>query len=154
MLLLGENDIGLSIIFSEYLIGDGQEMSEHAGKLNFEGIVSKNAQAPYRSDRNEGWRKLKPSKKEKVPVIGFVKDPTGARYSCGLWSGGRALPFVGLMNPKCVYCKGLGWVCENHPHLAWSDEFGCQCGAGMPCECNRADEPDVSQVIGEAPTKH
>jgi len=61
------------------------------------------------------------------------------------------------MNPKCVYCKGLGWVCENHPHLAWSDKLGCQCGAGMPCECNRAEpygEPDVSQVIGDAPTLH
>src|SRR3954470_6636265 len=44
--LLGENDIGLPIIYSEHLIGDGQEMFEHAAKLNFEGIVSKNAQAP------------------------------------------------------------------------------------------------------------
>jgi hypothetical protein len=61
------------------------------------------------------------------------------------------------MNPKCPRCKGLGWVCENHPHMAWSDEFGCQCGAGMPCECNRADgheEPDVSQVIVEAPAAY
>jgi hypothetical protein len=46
------------------------------------------------------------------------------------------------MNPKCAYCKGLGWVCENHPHMAWSDELGCQCGAGMPCECNQVDRPD------------
>lgn len=32
----------------------------------------------------------------------------------------------------------LGGVYENHPHMAWSDEAGCQCGAGM-CECARAD---------------
>jgi hypothetical protein len=54
------------------------------------------------------------------------------------------------MNPNCVCCKGLGWVCEKHPHMAWSDEFGCQCGAGMPCECNRAEgheEPDISQLM-------
>jgi hypothetical protein len=41
--------------------------------------------------------------------------------------------------------------------MAWSDEFGCQCGAGMPCECNRAEgheEPDVSQVIVEAPPQN
>jgi len=37
----------------------------------------------------------------------------------------RALQFT--MNPKCLYCKGLGWVCENHPHMAWSDELGCHC---------------------------
>ena len=52
--LLGENDIGLPVVYSEHLIGDGQELFKHAAKLNFEGIVSKNAGAPYRSDRNEG----------------------------------------------------------------------------------------------------
>jgi bifunctional non-homologous end joining protein LigD len=43
--LLRQNDIGLPIIYSEHLIGDGQEMFEHAAKLNFEGIVSKKLQA-------------------------------------------------------------------------------------------------------------
>jgi hypothetical protein len=34
---------------------------------------------------------------------------------------------------------GIGWVCENHPQRAWAKELGCQCGAGMPCECLRAE---------------
>ncbi len=41
-------------------------------------------------------------------------------------------------------------MCESHPKRAWSDEVGCQCGAGMPCECIRAnglEEPDVSGII-------
>jgi len=67
--LLGENDIGLPVIYSEHLTGDGQEMFDHAAKLNFEGIVSKNAEAPYRSDRNEGWLKIKTVQKGKFPVI-------------------------------------------------------------------------------------
>jgi bifunctional non-homologous end joining protein LigD len=75
--LLGENDIGHPVIYSEHLTGDGQEMFEHATKLNFEGIVSKNAQAPYRSDRNEEWLKFKTVRQGKFPVIGFVKDPSG-----------------------------------------------------------------------------
>jgi hypothetical protein len=56
------------------------------------------------------------------------------------------------MKPDCPICFGLGWVCENHSHLPWTDEdWGCQCGAGMPCECNQPDdagidEPDVSGV--------
>lgn len=62
----------LPIIYSEHLIGNGQEMFEHAAKLNFKGIISKNAQA-----RNEGWLKIKVDQKGKFPVIGFVKDPTG-----------------------------------------------------------------------------
>jgi bifunctional non-homologous end joining protein LigD len=52
-------------------------MFEHAAKLNWEGIISKNANAPYRSDRNEAWLKVKCVQKGKFPVIGFVKDPTG-----------------------------------------------------------------------------
>ena len=58
------------------------------------------------------------------------------------------------MKGDCPKCSGIGWVCENHPDKAWSDELGCQCGAGMPCECNRTEEPDVSQVIGEPPIRH
>ena len=99
--LLGENDIGLPIIYSEHLTGDGQEMFEHAAKLNFEGIVSKNAQAPYRSDRNEGWLKIKTMQKGKFPVIGFVKDPTGV---AALYLGkreGNDLVYMGKV--------GTGW---------------------------------------------
>jgi hypothetical protein len=61
----------------------------------------------------------------------------------------RALQFT--MKPKCPYCKGLGWVCENHPHMAWSDELGCHCGTGMLCECTRAEsqEPDINRAIVE-----
>ena len=36
--------------YSEHLTGDGPEMFAHAAKLNWEGIVSKNPDAPYRSD--------------------------------------------------------------------------------------------------------
>jgi bifunctional non-homologous end joining protein LigD len=99
--LLGENDIGHPVINSEHLTGDGQEMFEHATKLNFEGIVSKNAQAPYRSDRNEGWLKIKTVQQGKFPVIGFVKDPSGV---AALYLGkreGKDLVYMGKV--------GTGW---------------------------------------------
>jgi hypothetical protein len=75
--LLGENDIELPIIYSEHLTGDGKEMFEHAAKLNFEGVISKNSAAPYRSERTEAWLKIKAVQRGKFPVIAFVKDPTG-----------------------------------------------------------------------------
>jgi bifunctional non-homologous end joining protein LigD len=34
--LAGENGIELPILYSEHLIGDGQQMLEHAAKLNWE----------------------------------------------------------------------------------------------------------------------
>jgi bifunctional non-homologous end joining protein LigD len=99
--LLGENDIGHPVIYSEHLIGDGQQMFEHAAKLNFEGIVSKRADAPHRSERTEAWLKIKTVMKGKFPVIGFVKDPSGV---AALYLGkrdGKDLVYMGKV--------GTGW---------------------------------------------
>jgi bifunctional non-homologous end joining protein LigD len=99
--LLGENGIEAPIVYSEHLTGDGQEMFEHAGKLGWEGIVSKNARAPYRSDRNEAWLKIKTVQRGNFPVIGFVKDPTGV---AALYLGkrkGKDLVYMGKV--------GTGW---------------------------------------------
>jgi bifunctional non-homologous end joining protein LigD len=59
--LLGENDIEMPVLYSEHLTGDGQVMFEHAAKLNWEGIISKRADAPYKSERGEAWVKVKRS---------------------------------------------------------------------------------------------
>jgi bifunctional non-homologous end joining protein LigD len=99
--LLGENDIEAPVVFSEHLIGDGQKMFQHAAKLNWEGIISKRVDAPYRSDRNEGWLKIKATQREKFPVVGFVKDPTGV---AALYLGkqeGKELVYMGKV--------GTGW---------------------------------------------
>ena len=99
--LLGENAIELPIIYSEHLTGDGQEMFEYAGKLGWEGIVSKNTEAPYRSERNEAWLKVKCVMKGRFPVVGFVKDPTGV---AALYLGkreGNDLVYMGKV--------GTGW---------------------------------------------
>ena len=76
-------------------------MFEHAAKLNWEGIISKNADAPYRSDRNEAWLKIKTVQQRKFPVIGFVKDPSGV---AALYLGkreGNDLVYMGKV--------GTGW---------------------------------------------
>jgi bifunctional non-homologous end joining protein LigD len=99
--LLGENDIELPVLFSEHLVGDGQQMFEHAAKLNWEGIISKRADAPYRSERNENWLKIKTVHKGKFPVVGFVKDPSGV---AALYLGkqeGKDLVYMGKV--------GTGW---------------------------------------------
>jgi hypothetical protein len=79
-----KNDTDLPILYSEHLTGDGQKMFEHAAKLNWQGIVSKNAGTPYRSGRNEAWPKVNCVQTGKFPVIDFIKDPTGlARFISG-----------------------------------------------------------------------
>jgi bifunctional non-homologous end joining protein LigD len=76
-------------------------MYAHACKLNWEGIISKDGDAPYRSDRNEAWLKVKCVQKGKFPVIGFVKDPSGV---AALYLGkreGKELRYMGKV--------GTGW---------------------------------------------
>src|ERR1700712_1527583 len=90
------------ILFSEHHEGDGQALFQAAAKLNYEGIVSKNADAPYRSERTEAWQKIKTVQKGKFPVIGFVKDPTGV---AALYLGkreGKDLVYMGKV--------GTGWT--------------------------------------------
>ncbi|WP_334493693.1 ATP dependent DNA ligase [Bradyrhizobium sp. AZCC 1614] len=99
--LLGENDIEFPVLFSERLVGDGQKMFEHAVKLNWEGIISKRANAPYRSERTENWLKIKTIQRGKFPVVGFVKDPSGV---AALYLGkqeGKELRYMGKV--------GTGW---------------------------------------------
>jgi bifunctional non-homologous end joining protein LigD len=70
-------------------------------RLGWEGIISKNADAPYRSDRNEAWLKVKCVQKGQFPVIGFVKDPNGV---AALYLGKRECKDLVYMGKV-----GTGW---------------------------------------------
>jgi bifunctional non-homologous end joining protein LigD len=100
-MLFDETKLQSPILYSEHMLTDGNEMFAASCKLGFEGIISKNAEAPYRSDRNEGWLKVKCVQKGKFPVIGFVKDPSGV---ASLYLGkreGKELRYMGKV--------GTGW---------------------------------------------
>ena len=89
------------VLYSDHVETDGNEMFAAACKLGWEGIVSKDANALYRSDRVEAWLKVKCVSKGKFPVIGFVKDPTGV---AALYLGkreGKDLVYMGKV--------GTGW---------------------------------------------
>lgn len=86
--LIEEHKLEEPILFSEHHEGDGQALFVAASKLNYEGIVSKRVDAPYRSDRVEAWQKIKVVQKGKFPVVGFIKDPSGVARC--IWARGRA----------------------------------------------------------------
>ncbi|MET4716096.1 ATP-dependent DNA ligase [Bradyrhizobium japonicum] len=65
--LIDGNNLKEPIFYSEHHEGDGQELFEAASRLNYEGIVSKRVDAPYRSDRVEAWHKIKTVQREKFP---------------------------------------------------------------------------------------
>lgn len=99
--LIEKHKLKQPILYSEHHEGDGQALFEAASKLNYEGIVSKRIDAPYRSERVEGWQKVKVVQRGKFPVVGFIKDPTGV---AALYLGkkeGKDLVYMGKV--------GTGW---------------------------------------------
>jgi len=63
------------VIYSEHF-EDGADLYRRALGMGLEGIVSKRADAPYRSGRTEAWCKVKAWKSARFAVVGFV--PEGA----------------------------------------------------------------------------
>ena len=61
------------IRLSEHIEADGAVVFDHACKLRLEGIVSKRADAPYRSGRGRTWIKVK---NKKAPAFLRVQEGT------------------------------------------------------------------------------
>jgi bifunctional non-homologous end joining protein LigD len=99
--LFGETQLAGPVLYADHLEGDGARLFEHASKLNFEGIISKKADAPYRSDRTETWLKIKCVHRGTFPVVGFVKDPTGVAALHLGRKQGKDLVYMGKV--------GTGW---------------------------------------------
>src|SRR5215207_10186201 len=117
--LLGENDVGLPVLYSEHLTGDGQEMFEHAAKLNWEGIVSKRADAPYRSGRNESWLKIKTVGRGNFPLLDSSRIPpvsprstsaSGKARSSSTW--GRSVPVGPAPSPIRSASSSILWSAQ------------------------------------------
>jgi bifunctional non-homologous end joining protein LigD len=53
---------------------DGPTLWAHAHNVNVEGIISKRAQSPYRSQRGEDWIKTPCEYRETLPVVGMGFD--------------------------------------------------------------------------------
>jgi bifunctional non-homologous end joining protein LigD len=89
------------ILYSEHF-EDGADLYARAGAMGLEGIVSKRADAPYRSGRGETWLKVKCLKRERFVVVGFAPEgPSGIAKLRLARREGHALIYVGRV--------GTGW---------------------------------------------
>ena len=68
--------------FNGHEAGDGQLILTHAGKLGFEGVVSKTIDAPYAPGNRGLWRKAKALNRQEFVVVGW-SDPEGSRPHLG-----------------------------------------------------------------------
>ena len=68
--------------FNGHETGDGQLILTHAGKLGFEGVVSKTIDAPYAPGNRGLWRKAKALNRQEFVIVGW-SDPEGTRPHLG-----------------------------------------------------------------------
>ncbi|MBZ9777104.1 DNA ligase D [Mesorhizobium sp. CO1-1-8] len=62
-----------TLTFAEHLEVSGSDVFEHACRMGLEGIVSKRANAPYRSGVQPSWLKVKCIKSDTFPIVAFVE---------------------------------------------------------------------------------
>ena len=68
--------------FNGHDTGDGELILKHAGKLGFEGVVSKTIDAPYAPGNRGLWRKAKALNRQEFVIVGW-SDPEGSRPHLG-----------------------------------------------------------------------
>jgi ATP-dependent DNA ligase len=68
--------------FNGHEPGDGELILRHAGKLGFEGVVSKTIDAPYAPGNRGLWRKAKWLNRQEFVIVGW-SDPEGTRPHLG-----------------------------------------------------------------------
>jgi bifunctional non-homologous end joining protein LigD len=80
------------ILFSEHFDTDGASLFKQACELGLEGIISKSKNAPYKSERNESWLKVKCIQTARYEVIGYKNGATSLYLGKRV---GRDLIYVG-----------------------------------------------------------
>lgn len=76
--LLGEQSENSALRFSDHFHEPGKVMLQHVCRMGLEGVVSKRADAPYRSGRGLSWIKSKCTLRQEFVIGGYLpSDKTG-----------------------------------------------------------------------------
>jgi bifunctional non-homologous end joining protein LigD len=67
------------ILYAEHVLGQGEKLFEAVCAAGQEGIISKRAEAPYRSGRTRAWLKVKCTKRQEFVIIGWTPSTTNTR---------------------------------------------------------------------------
>jgi bifunctional non-homologous end joining protein LigD len=97
------------LAYSEHFVQPGNEVFERACDLALEGIVSKRANAPYQSGRNDAWLKSKCIKEQELVIGGYTEQPkhpgTLGALLIGTFEGER-LRFAGKVGTGFTHAEG------------------------------------------------
>ncbi len=67
------------LFYSDHIAGDGDRAFAHACDLKLEGIISKQAEAPYKSGRTKSWLKSKCGMEQEFVIIGWRPSSKAGR---------------------------------------------------------------------------
>ena len=84
--------------YSEHVVGSGEKLFDAMCAEGFEGVVSKQADAPYRGTRTRGWVKTKCTRRQEFVIVGWSASDKAGR-------GFRAL-LLGLNGPEGLRYAG------------------------------------------------
>src|SRR5207247_8022742 len=87
--------------YSDHFETKGEELYEHVVQLGLEGIMAKQADAPYRAGRSANWLKIRADRTDDFVVVGYSR-PKGSRGGFG------ALHLAGFEDGKLVYAGRVG----------------------------------------------
>jgi bifunctional non-homologous end joining protein LigD len=69
------------IVYAEHVRGGGERMFKALCDAGYEGVVSKRADAPYRSGRSKGWLKSKCTKRQEFVIGGWSASGKGRGFA-------------------------------------------------------------------------
>ena len=85
--LLNKSKNAAAFRYSEHIEGNGGEMFARACAMGLEGIVSKQAEAPYQLGRQRSWLKAKCAQRQEFIIIGYSDPRKGKRALGALYLG-------------------------------------------------------------------
>jgi len=86
------------LLYADHILGKGERLFAAMCEAGQEGIISKKADAPYRSGRTKSWLKIKCTRRQEFVIIGWTESDKKGRGFRALLLGvheGRALRYAG-----------------------------------------------------------
>ncbi|MCO5064142.1 MAG: DNA ligase D [Rhizobiaceae bacterium] len=77
--LLGPEAENSPLRYSDHFVQPGSMMLKHACRLGLEGVVSKQADAPYASGRSPSWIKSKCTQRQEFVILGYLPSESTGR---------------------------------------------------------------------------
>jgi bifunctional non-homologous end joining protein LigD len=106
-----------TILYAEHIVGHGEKLFDAMCEAGQEGIISKRADAPYRSGRTKSWLKIKCTYRQEFVILGWSESDKKGR-------GFRALLLGVHEEGKLRYAGKVGTGFSNAVQENLLDRFG------------------------------